>query len=735
MFRLVLFVYILIVITATIRTILLGKECGWGRIRQIIYESSSPALALSLTAGLFLPATLVVSNGKDFLIGFKEILSIVILVSVAYYILIISISIVLGTTALWMRWNAFVTSFAIAIYIQASWINPKLPELTGQQVDWSRYKVNMLIDGIIWIMLLLLPQLFIIRNGEKKICISCRYSSWIIMGIQAIALIILLLIPRESVIPDVRFTNDGKFSLGKEKNIVIFVMDSLGADSYETAVSEYPEITNGLDDFTFFSNEVAGGSYTDLGIPTLMTGVEYDPEYMSYDEYLDDAWGTVDIYDKLSNEGYDIRFYTDNRYVRNVTSGVVDNVTEGASHYYIGEKLDFTRKMVRLVGYYSLPTAIKRIFHMNTTDITQYIVSENGNDSDESKIVGEGIFFDDVGFYESFLEAGGYTIDCDRAYRLYHMVGQHEPYTLDIDGTVAASGISSESRQIAGCFHIVNEMIDDMRKKGIYDSSTIIITADHGPGGNEHGIQQNSCLLIKEAGAHHNYVRDDAPIHVRNLMATIADEAGVDYLSYGPRVWDIDAACDVERLHTARRASVGTFFSDIPNDIHSIRFVIGEDATDLNSIVRLIGSERNRIEYTVGDVIDLGEDSEYTDALTTRLYYDDTGATASNELYLYFVLKEYNDTDLTLNFKYDRVYGDSQRIRVYAEGERVATLTCTFAEKGETCSIVIPKEYIRGDVLPVRMVFPGAVTPKMLNPDSDDRRVLSVHFNKLWLSE
>lgn len=735
MFRLVLILYILIIVAAVIRTILLFKEYGLGRIRQMIKESSFPALALSVTIGFFLPTTLVVSNDKDFLIGFKEVLPIVTLMSVACLILLLSISLIFETTALWISWNVFVTSFAIALYIQASWINPKLPELTGQLIDWNKYRVNMLADGIIWLILLLLPQLFILRNDEKKICRLCRYSSEIVMGIQGIALVILLLIPRESVIPDVQFTNDGKYSLGKEKNIIIFVMDSLGADSYEAAVAEYPEIIERLNDFTFFSNEVAGGSYTDLGIPVLMTGVEYDPEYMSYNEYLDDAWGIVDIYDRLSEEGWDIRFYTDNRYVRNVSSGVVDNVIEGFSHYYIDEKLDFTRKMVRLVGYYSLPTSVKRFFHMNTTDITQYIVSDNSSDKEELENAGVSVFFDDVGFYDEFLKTGGFAIDCDNAYRLYHMTGPHEPYTLDIDGTVASNGTSSESKQIAGCFHIVSDMIDDMRKQGIYDSSTIIITADHGPGGAQHGIQQNSCLLIKEAGANHEYDENGAPVHARNLMATIADEAGIDYLPYGPRIWDIDSSCDVERLHTARRASIGSLFPDIPDDVHSARFVIGDDSTDIASIVPLRGSERNRIEYTVGNEIDLGGNSEYKDSLTDRLYYDDTGATASNELYLYFVLKEYNNTDLTLKFQFDRVYGDSQRVRIYAEGEKVATFTCTSAELGDIHSIVIPREYIRDGVLPIRMVFPGAIIPNMLDPDSNDRRVLSVHFNKLWLTE
>lgn len=721
-------------IMATVKSIKNVRD----KVKTDIMGGMPAILALSSTLGFFLPSLLVLNNSKDFMIGLIELSIVTIPAVVIMLVFLLSIYIILPQETIRLRYSCLLTGITTGLYLQSNWINPKLPELDGRMVDWSRYRWSIIVNCAIWIIIIVLPQIIVkrkkISNLIKK---GIRYVSIALIGVQLLVLIITVILPRDTVMPSIRLTKEGEFSLGKQKNVVIFVMDSLGSTNYEAAVSAHPDILNILDDFTYFSNEVAGGSYTDLGIPMLLTGVEYDPEYISYSDYLDDAWSTVDIYDKLVESGYDVRLYTDRRYITGVSADIIANAVSGGDRYFIEERLPFTKQLYKLTGYYAFPTIIKRFFWMNTTDIVKYI--ENGNEDlkgvEDILEFDEGVVFDDDLFHREFVANNGVDVDYDKAYRVYHMVGPHEPYTLGSDGYTSPDGISDEAEQIAGCFRIVKEYLEDMKKKNIYDSATIIITADHGPAGIENGIQQNSCLLIKQSDTKHDYMENAAPVHVRNLISTIADETGLDYMKYGPRVWDIDSSSDVERLHTARRASIGDVFPDIPQDQHSARFYIGGDATDVGSIRLMIGSERNRINYKMGDIIQFSDDSAYTKKLVDNLYYDKTGAIATNELFLNFELEGYSGGDLLLSFMADRVYNDTQRVRVYAEGERIATLDCKQADKDEPYTIVIPKEFIRNDFLPIRMVFPGAITPEMSQIDSMDNHLYSIHFDRIQVTE
>lgn len=750
---LLIFIFLIMIILSAVSV----KKTGMRTAAVKIKAALLPALCLSLTIGTFLPDNLILNNMGDFLIGYDTIVIWSVVLSIVCFIcLLVTVLIVpVGRMMHHLLW--LITSASALLYLQTNWLNPKLPELDGRMVRWGDYIFRSVIDAVIWAIVLILPQILLCkgtgaavdidrnsrdtdeRQGVQKSTHKAdsdilyrlpRYISGMLLALQAVAFIITLLLPKDIRTPNVRLTEDGEFTLGRNGNVIIFVLDSLGAPNFEKALAEYPDINDMLDDFTYFSNEISGGSYTELGIPTLLTGVEFEPEGMSYYEYLADAWGTVDIYDRLKEQDYDIRLYTDNRYIANLPDGLVSNAVNADIRYAVTDRIDYTKQLYKLVGYYALPTSVKRFFWMNTTDITRFIKPD---DIIYEKSDLDAIFFNDAEFYENYKQSGGLAPEYDKAYRVYHLVGAHPPYTLNAEAEEVAEGDTTETDQIAGCFKIVGDYIADLKGLGLYDESTIVITADHGPGGYEYGIQQNACLLIKRSGVSHPYEENKAPVHVRNLFSTIAAEAGLDPTEYGPGVWDIYDDSDVERLHTARRASIGQRFPEIPEDVHSVRFIIGKDGTDPDSIEILDGSAKNRFEYTMGDVIDLAAGSSYTDAITYRVYYDEHGANLSNELYLNPDIGDNPDKDIRLNFTYDHVYNDSQKARIYAEGVRIATLELTADDAGEIYTVIIPRECVRDGVIPLRFVFPGALTPHMIDEADNDHRVLSVRFDKIWL--
>ena len=113
-------------------------------------------------------------------------------------------------------------------------------------------------------------------------------------------------------------------------------------------------------------------------------------------------------------------------------------------------------------------------------------------------------------FHEE-LDNSGLTIKYDKAYRVYHLMGPHAPYTLNSKGYSSDGGETDEITQTIGSLRIVEQYIRDMKEAGVYENSTIIITADHGRA--SEGYQQNHCVAIKERGTSHEYVVDSRPIH------------------------------------------------------------------------------------------------------------------------------------------------------------------------------------------------------------------------------
>ena len=529
---------------------------------------------------------------------------------------------------------------------------------------------------------------------------------------------------------------EDEFTVGSGNNVVIFVLDSLGGAKLEEVLAEDEQMRENLSDFTFFTNAVSGGAYTSVGMPMFFTGMEFDSSWKNYDDYLQEAWSEVELYDDLKEQNFDIRIFTDGRYLTNVSEDVITNAMYVGDSYYIEDYMEFAKDMYQFTSFYSMPQLLKQSFWMYSDDITRQIKTTGWETrEDENSLAAsngaDNYAFDDVQFYQDFLTADGLDVKYENTYRLYHLSGAHEPFNMDENAQAADS---DEIRQIKGSMKIVDEYIDELRRLNLYDSSTIIITADHGRSGAKEGIQQNPCLLVKSAQEKHELGYNDAPIHARNVMATVARSFLEDYTSYGPSIYDIDENSDVERLHTVAAPVRGELFPEIADEVAFSRFIISEDARDVEAIEIYYPDKINAFDYCIGDVIDFAEKSEYSDQINYRLYKENGTGIASTELALYMKLQNYEGGDLNLQFEYSHVYNDIQGMSVYVAGEKAADITCKIEDVGKTNSVFIKGQYVKDNVLPIRLVFRNAVTPKMIGESETDTRVLSVAFDSIKVS-
>ena len=155
--------------------------------------------------------------------------------------------------------------FAVGLgaYIQSSFLNPQFPDMDGAVIDWNKYQKNNIISSIIWIGIFLIIiglTIFKTKMVEKGI----KYLSYLLIGMQMVSLVVLCFTSRLDETANIRFSKEGEFELSREKNIIVFVIDTLQADTLQKYIdSEYYQ--EGIfDDFTFYNNTVAGGASTDV---------------------------------------------------------------------------------------------------------------------------------------------------------------------------------------------------------------------------------------------------------------------------------------------------------------------------------------------------------------------------------------------------------------------------------------------------------------------------------------
>jgi arylsulfatase A-like enzyme/Tfp pilus assembly protein PilF len=118
----------------------------------------------------------------------------------------------------------------------------------------------------------------------------------------------------------------------------------------------------------------------------------------------------------------------------------------------------------------------------------------------------------------------------------FHIYEPHVPY--DPPEPFRSRYASPYDGEIAHADAIVGDLLEHLRRSGVYDRALIIITSDHGEGLGDHGEEQHSVLLYREAlqvpllikfpGSRRAGEAVAEPVQLADLAPTILDVADVE---------------------------------------------------------------------------------------------------------------------------------------------------------------------------------------------------------------
>lgn len=687
-------------------------------LKQIMKRLFPATLFFIATYAIFTPSSLFLGNIREFSLRYIKIVPVLLCMSLFLFISIYFIALWLVREKALPFYVALIFSITVGAYIQSNFLNSKLPILDGALILWDEYRTENIVSTLVWILCFVLI-FAAVYFGKEKAEKAVKYVSYFFSAVQMVSLVVLIIMNPLDDEASYGFSKEGEFTVGSEENIVIFIIDTLQEDVFEEYLASDAYKEDGvLDDFTLFDNAVSGGAPTAVAMPLFLTGSEYDPS-RPFGDYLTDAWNETPLYHDLHQNGYDVRLYSTPVDIFNFPEGTFDNYAV-IGDSWIENYRGFGSSLYQLVNYLLMPQFLKESFWLSTETLLYHI-----NNTDYK--------LNDVYFHNDFVDAGEtLQSDYEKAFRLYHLNGLHPPYSMTEDFERVWSFGVAEQTVLRGDMRIIYAYVNEMKRLGVYDKSTIIIAGDHGRHSHDNP-ETNPAVLIKLPMETHELEHNSAPIHFRNIGATIAGTVLDDYSAYGPSVYDITDASDVERMQTIDDSIMQRIkLENYDESLTCGRIIVYGDA-DAWDYQLWNPYEINRIDYSMGDIIDFTTGNSYADQISYRLYKENGGATASNELSICFHLEDYDKEDLELHFVYSDLYNDSQKIQVYAGGDKVENLICTRNEIGKEMVTVIPKDSIRDDLLTLRMVFPNAVTPNQLDRSNPDMRVLSVVFDSMWL--
>lgn len=664
-----------------------------------------PILFLVTTICIFIPSTLYIGNTSEFLLPyFHAAIYLFGSAAVAFFVLVLAAWLIRKNKALSNIMIDLVFGFALGAYVQFSFLNTGLGQLNGKDVAWDYSSFEAITSTIVWIICLITPH--VIRRISSSIAQKiCMYGSMALTAMQVISLALTLIFSSETVPTNYVLTKNKEFELSSQKNIIVFIVDTLDAQWAEKYIIDDPQYSGLLDGYTYFDNVVSGGAPTELGLPTLLTGEIYDIS-VSRAEYVEQANKNSKLIADLSKNQFVTKLYTNISYLQGTDFEQIENASVDAE-FRIADPVRFLKDMYKFTAYAGMPYIAKSYFHFYSGALTNNISTTS---------VSEDLYLiDDPQFYQDYVSQGISLNDQKNIFVLYHLFGAHGPCSMNENAERVDENQTSLQQQIQGVMKIISEFTEEMKQKGIYDSSTIIICADHGGV----ALYQNPAVFIKKAYSAQPFTVNSAPLTFRNLRATFVEDFVDHYQdTYGYGMFEVEENADIPyRPHTYRSVLHKEVFSDqaILESVEFLTCNIGNPARDNSLILTDEYSLYN--DYVVGSVIHLAGEETVKDYLLEGfhgVYQDYRWTKAKKARIPLHIIGDHQDLAFTMKYK---TYNGAQPVRLFVNDHLV--FDDVLQGGGEMNPVVIPKEYVEDDKIELVFELPGAVSPKELGVGED----------------
>ena len=540
------------------------------------------------------PLELVANSARDLSFNLNDVAGSVIIAGLVLT-LILTVFLSLLRKRLFNVAVALVGAVGFAAYIQVVFMNGGMPLADGHEVIWSNFTKKMVISGFVWLVIIAGSAVFsIIRARQFRT--GLLVTSVALVIVQAVGVASLWgpsIAASIDVNPEnyqVVATREGLHSVSSKKNVVVFVLDTTDTAFVQRLYDEQPETFAGLTGFTWYRNSAGSMIPTRYGVPSLLFGTRPQPGE-NFNEFVYN-WAQSDQYLRdIQNAGFEAGLYTDQlNYDRYRGTAQKYSVNY---HPPVGRGLDnqldvfgALRILYKTALCRDMPWVFKPRFWYYTEDLN--VRMRRQVNMDEVDLSSQPYTEDDLKYYQE-LQHYGLSIDDtgqNGSFRFIHLFGSHPPYTLDrnVERTEDPSKQNVDEQTIAS-YRIVEAYIAELKRLGVYENTSFIITADHGDWyltDNDIQTPSNPVIMYKPAGqtaeeAAQPMQISDAPVWHYDILAQTLKDMGVDQQTLSNYTIPLD---EVHEGDVRPRYYIETI-SNGKRDIFVREFVINGNANDM----------------------------------------------------------------------------------------------------------------------------------------------------------
>lgn len=522
------------------------KGSYWRKWPRRFVTLLAPAFFLCFTGVFFGPLDIVNANRMYLTFSAEDLLFTVTWVTAAASAAIAAVFAVVPGKAHRLVFSLLL-GIAVLFYFQGVLLNGELGTLDGTSFDWRTEAPAACGNLAVWIAVILAFLVLgwfrpdWVRVGGFIVCAA-------LVTAQAVSLLVTW-VPEDDTVPNYQLSGAEQFTVSSDNNILVLTLDQLSPLIFEQALERDPHFCDVFRDFLYYDNMSARYSFTFPSLLYLLTGNELDLTIPTR-EAVYNAWHSdkaANIYDSLHSAGYKVNLFLESNYAalgaENML-GKADNIMQAGDLVITPRFFEF---LLDMSLYRYMPTVLKNPFCVSTGGIV-----------DLSAYKGVEKLRINYDFYPELLDEGLTLTDDHKVFNWYHLQGAHFPYVVDYNGFPCDESETNREDQLHGYLLALEEFFDQLKDLGVYDSSTIIISADHG-----YFECFQAAFLIKLPNQHFDaFTSTSAPVAQGDIIPTILSLVGGDYSGYtdGTTVYDWR-----EGDHRIRTTSVWGYMTQYPD--------------------------------------------------------------------------------------------------------------------------------------------------------------------------
>ncbi len=340
------------------------------------------------------------------------------------------------------------------------------------------------------------------------------------------------------IVPRAKVVRSAFFSTNR--NVVVFILDSTTTEVFCDVLDNEPDIAGKFEGFCVYRDVVGRYATTPFGVASMFSGHPYDGT-QGIGDYVASPFSVESpLYQYLLADvpmfvqlGTFKKFGFTNR-VRDDDSANGQNKRPDTSESALRHRIEGEQgwNLSELMRFRLVPFAAKR-FVMRAFMIGW---GKNYRAGEEFKTQIEECLYPK-------LKAAPVVADEPLTLHIYHTRGTHDPYSLDKNGKRIPPVRGYDGSLGYTCFVLKNlaSLLDALKRQGVYDKATIIITADHGNSYSgkkvkfgvdmvKHPIFNRAfpCFAVKVPGAHGPFRNSLVPVVHGNFAKLLAEAQSED---------------------------------------------------------------------------------------------------------------------------------------------------------------------------------------------------------------